>query len=34
MTNRENALKMRQKGIPNAVIAKVTGLTLEEIQQL
>ena len=33
-TNRENARKMKQKGIANDVIADVTGLTLGEIQQL
>ena len=33
-TNRENARKMKQKGIANDVIAEVTGLTLGEIQQL
>ena len=31
---RENASKMKQKGIPDDVIADVTGLSIEEIQQL
>jgi predicted transposase/invertase (TIGR01784 family) len=33
-TNRENARKMKQKGIANDVIADVTGLSIGEIQQL
>ena len=32
--NRENARKMKQKGIADDVIAEVTGLSIEEIQQL
>ena len=33
-TNRDNARKMKQKGIPDDVIADVTGISIEEIQQL
>ena len=33
-TNRENARKMKEKGLSSDVIADVTGLSIEEIQQL
>jgi len=33
-TNRDNARKMKLKGIPDDVIADVTGISIEDIQQL
>ena len=33
-TNRDNARKMKLKGIPDDVIADVTGISIKEIQQL
>ncbi|MBP5338019.1 MAG: Rpn family recombination-promoting nuclease/putative transposase [Prevotella sp.] len=33
-TNRDNARKMKSKGIPDDIIADVTGISIKEIQQL
>ncbi len=33
-TNRENAVKMKIKGYPNADIAEITGLSIKEIMAL
>ena len=33
-TNRDNARKMKLKGIPLDIIADVTGISIDEIQQL
>ena len=32
--NRDNAIKMKKKGIPDDVIADITGLPIDEIQLL